>query len=194
MSTGWHLLWIPAAGLLLIGCAKRVATPEAPSRSSSAAAYYPLAVGNRWTYQRNFLGEQRVERVEILKEERGYFIDSQGGELTTDALGVRDHHRYLLREPIEVGNSWTNILSVSSVEHYRIVDVGPCEAPAGKFEACVRVEGRNRIDEGTTLVNELTFAPGTGIVRLQLHAETQGGRIPLTQLVLVRFDPAVRQR
>ena len=38
----------------------------------------------------------------------------------------------------------------------------PCDAPAGSFNHCVRVEARNRVDAQTTLVNALTFAEGVG--------------------------------
>ena len=65
--------------------------------------------------------------------------------------------------PLEVGKTWTNVVSVSSVEPYNVPDAGTdCESPAGKFKDCVRVEGRNRVDEATTLINEWTFAPKVG--------------------------------
>src|SRR5262249_21502885 len=154
----------------------------------SVAEYYPLAVGNRWTYQANLLGERRVRQVEIVKQEGNYFIDNQGGELTVDALGIRDRKRYLIREPLVIGSSWTNVVSVSSVEYYGVRDVGCCDAPAGHFDDCVRVEGRNRVDDRTTLVNELTLAAGTGIVRVEVVAEVEGKRVPQTQLLSTRFE------
>ncbi len=116
--------WVPpvVCCFLLGACAKRVETfdrDDLPSLSD----YYPLAVGNRWTYQTSFLGEKRTQEVEVLKQVEGYFEDSQGGQLTVDAFGVRDQKRYLLRAPLEPGRTWTNVVSVSSVEHYKVMAV-----------------------------------------------------------------------
>jgi hypothetical protein len=177
--------------LVATGCVKNVESDPALNSGPEATDYYPLAVGNRWVYDAHFLGDRRESSVEILKEEAGFFQDNQGGQLTVDAFGVRDQKRYLLREPLEVGRSWTNVVSVSSVEHYRVTEVGQsCEVPAGRFENCVRVEGRNRVDDHTTLVNELTFAAGFGLVRIAVVAEAGQKRIPQTRLELREFKLA----
>jgi len=172
-----------------VGCAKRVEvedTPPAPV--GSVADYYPLAVGNRWTYLVNGRPDKPVE-VKIVKEDGGFFLDSQGGQLTVDSFGIRDQKRYLLRAPLETGRTWTNVVSVSSTEHYRIVRAsGPCEAPAGSFEGCVLVEARNRVDAETTLINTFTFAPRVGLVRIQVDAERGGRRIPQTWLELTSYQ------
>ena len=183
-----RLAWLPVLlTAATFGCAKRVEV--GPSGDSIRAAdYYPLAVGNRWIYESNFLGEKGERTVQILKEENGFFIDNQGGELGVDAFGVRDRKRYLLKEPLEAGRSWTNVVSVSSIERYKILGLGPCEVPAGRFESCVGVEGRNRVDDQTTLVNQLTLAPRVGIVRIETTAEVRGQRIPQSQLILTRFQ------
>ena len=171
------------------GCAKRVETEDtAPAAVGSVADYYPLAVGNRWTYRVNGRADRTVD-VEVLKEEDGYFHDNQGGQLSVDGFGVRDRKRYLLRGPLAEGNQWTNVVSVSSTERYRILQAGvPCEAPAGSFKHCVRVEARNRVDAQTTLVNALTFAEGVGLVRIEVSAEKSNGeRMPQTWLELASF-------
>ena len=61
--------------------------------------------------------------------------------------------------------------------------------PAGKWTGCVVVESRNRVEEGTTLVNEMTFAPGVGIVRLSTVLESNGKQIPQSTLALLKFAP-----
>ncbi|HYO52238.1 hypothetical protein [Archangium sp.] len=185
---GWGL----GAALVVVGagaCASRQRGGEQESRpSESLAAYYPLAVGNRWTYRVNGRVDKTVD-VEVLKEEGGYFHDNQGGQLAVDGFGVRDRKRYLLRGPLAEGSQWTNVVSVSSTERYRILQSGvPCEAPAGSFEHCVRVEARNRVDATTTLVNALTFAEGVGLVRVEVSAEKSNGeRMPQTWLELASF-------
>ncbi|WNG37548.1 hypothetical protein F0U60_30495 [Archangium minus] len=174
----------------LAACAGRqqVAAESESRPSTSLAAYYPLAVGNRWTYRVNGRADKTVD-VEVLKEEDGYFHDNQGGQLSVDGFGIRDRKRYLLRGPLAAGNEWTNVVSVSSTERYRILQSGvPCEAPAGSFAHCVRVEARNRVDATTTLVNALTFAEGVGLVRVEVSAEKSNGeRVPQTWLELASY-------
>jgi hypothetical protein len=174
------------AALALVGCAH---APE-PLRSTSglsARDYYPLAVGNTWTYQAKMLGDQRVVTVKILRQANGFFEDSQGAKLTEDAEGLRDDKRYLLKNPLRDGAEWDNVVSVSAREHYRILQAdAPCEVPAGHFEHCVTVESQTKTAE-VTLVNTLTFAPHVGIVRLSIHADTHGKQIPQTEFALSGF-------
>jgi hypothetical protein len=190
LSTVVVRVGLGAALCLGVGaCASRQQVAEPESRpSDSLADYYPLAVGNRWTYRVNGRADKTVD-VEILKEEDGYFHDNQGGQLAVDGFGIRDRKRYLLRGPLSDGNSWTNVVSVSSTERYRILQAGvPCEAPAGAFAHCVRVEARNRVDASTTLINALTFAQGVGLVRIEVSAEKANGeRLPQTWLELASF-------
>jgi hypothetical protein len=183
------------AGLLagvLMGCAT---TPEqrkeTASLGPSARDYYPLGLGTRWSYDVNLLGEKRSIEVAIEKlTPEGFALDSTGAQLLVDAYGVRDQKRYLLRNPIEAGTKWTNVVSVSSVEHYEILAADqPCEAPAGAWKGCVIVESRNKVEEGKVLVNEMTFAPGVGIVRLSTVLEANGQKIPQSTLALSRFQP-----
>lgn len=171
------------------GCSKRVeAEPEKPSVSGAVGDYYPLAVGNRWTYRLNGR-DDKVVTVEITKQEEGFFHDNQGGQLAVDAYGLRDPKRYLLRGPLETGHAWTNVVSVSSTERYQIIQAGgACDTPAGTFPSCVQVEGRNRVDAQTTLINTFTFAPGVGMVRLETAVETASQRIPQTRLELTAYE------
>ena len=183
---------IPAFAALLLApaCIHRVDPDEIRLGRKPAEAYYPLAVGNRWTYRARLLGEERVQEVRILRREGGYFVDSAGGKLVSDPWGVRDDKRYLLKNPVETGGGWTNVVSVSSVERYQVVSTGGgCEVPAGAFPDCIQVEGRNPVDGTTTLVNELTFAAGVGLVRIRVEAERKDGRrIPQTLVELASYE------
>jgi hypothetical protein len=160
-------------------------------KTASADQFYPLAVGITWSYEVKLLGETRTIDVTTLRKNADGFVeDSTGAQFLADTYGVRDQKRYLLRNPIETGNKWTNVVSVSSVENYEIVaSAQPCEAPAGKWEGCVVVESRNRVEEGTVLVNEMTFAPGVGIVKLNTVLESNGKQIPQSSLELLKFTP-----
>lgn len=168
------------------------ATSTGPGKPEQTAGdFYPLGIGTTWTYEVKLLGESRVIDVTTLrKTSDGFVEDSTGAQFLVDGFGVRDQKRYLLRNPIATGTRWTNVVSVSSVEAYEIVAANqPCDAPAGKWEGCVVVESRNRVEEGTVLVNEMTFAPGVGIVRLSTVLESHGKQIPQSTLALVTFKP-----
>ncbi len=175
--------------LALAACtpATRAVQPTRPT--ISAGDFYPLAIGTSWTYEVKLLGESRSIDVSTLRKNADGFVeDSTGAQFLVDSFGVRDQKRYLLRNPIEAGTRWTNVVSVSSIENYEIIAAGqPCEAPAGKWEGCVIVESRNRVEEGTALVNEMTFAPGVGIVRLSTVLESNGKQIPQSTLALLKF-------
>ncbi|MEW5737506.1 MAG: hypothetical protein AB1938_01200 [Myxococcota bacterium] len=177
----------------VLGCATTAEKGKEPATlGPSARNFYPLAVGTRWSYEVNLLGEKRSIDVAIDKlTPDGFALDSTGAQLLIDAYGVRDQKRYLLRNPIEAGTKWTNVVSVSSVEHYEILAADqPCDAPAGAWKGCVIVESRNKVEEGKVLVNEMTFAPGVGIVRLSTVLEANGRKIPQSTLALTRFQPA----
>jgi hypothetical protein len=186
-------LWaLGVLGVLAMGaCAHREPTaPAAPGAPhGSLAPYYPLAVGNRWTYQVNLLGERAVHSVEIVGRKGGFFVDSEGQELGVDGYGVRDHTRYLLRSPLEPGATWTNVVSASSIEHYTLDAVGErCSVPAGTFEGCVRVSSLNRLDPDTTLKAQFTFAPDVGLVRVRTVRLSKGKEIPQAELSLLKYE------
>lgn len=179
-------MWLTTVSLL--GCATSPPTgASAPQRS--AGDYFALKVGAQWTYQVELLGAKKTDEVKMLKQNReGFFEDSTGAQFLVDAFGVRDQKRYLLRNPVSMGTSWTNVVSVSSVEHYEIVGASEgCATPAGVWVDCVTVEARNRIEEGKTLVNRYTLAPGVGIVSLATTLETEGRKIPQARLELLAF-------
>jgi hypothetical protein len=187
-SFGPRMQWLSL--LLVLGCAHREAVRSTGEGGSpEAARYYPLAVGREWTYQARFLGERRVLTVRILKQEGGYFVDSQGGMLKVDSAGVRDRQRYLLQTPLDVGRTWVNVLSANSAEHYRIESVGsPCEAPAGRFEDCAVVESSTLLPKAEgSLLNRLTFGAGVGLVRSEVYLLRGGRRSLQSELLLQSY-------
>jgi len=198
---GWAVL---AAGLL--GCAHSSPTPEAaapatpaPGRLPESARYFPLAVGNRWTYEATYLGEKSTRPVEIVAFRDGSYVDnsvnpdgSKGRELRIDREGVRDQVRYLLHEPLTAGATWTSVIAPGSSEHYKILSVHtPCQVPAGRFPDCIEVESRTLADPktpGRSLVNRVTFASGVGIVQVRASLE-EGSRVsPTAELRLTAYE------
>jgi len=193
----WLLLAVlPVAGLL--GCAHDPAPAAAAPKpapgarpGSAAARYFPLAVGNRWTYEATYLGERSTREVELVGFRDGSYVDRDGRALRVDSEGLRDQTRYLLHEPLVEGGTWTSVVAPGSAEHYRVVSVGvPCTAPAGKFPDCVEVESRNRADPTRTLVNTVTFAAGVGIVRVRTELDEGGKLKPTAELRLTGYQVA----
>ncbi len=182
-----HLALVVAA--LLSACPKPVVVAPTAEPQPTAAEFFALIPGTAWSYEVELLGSKSAIEVKMLrKNPEGFFEDSNGAAFLVDAYGVRDQKRYLLRNPVEVGTSWTNVVSVSSIERYQVLSVGqPCLTRAGSWPTCVVVESRNRVDEGRDLDNEYTLAPGVGIVRLATMLENNGQRIPQSHLELVKF-------
>ena len=181
-------LLLLALAALAPACAHRSESAAASQGSASVEAYYPLAVGNRWTYALNGAKDKPVE-VSILRQEGGFFVDSRGARLAHDAFGLRDGDtRYLLRGPLEVGKSWTSIVSVSSTERYQITATGvPCEVPAGTFQDCVQVEGRTRGAGDRVLAVHYTCAPRVGLVRIATVLEEGQRKLPQLRLELASY-------
>ncbi len=190
---------VVAAGLL--GCAHEPApapAPEgAPARTGKipdSARYFPLAVGNHWTYEATYLGEHSTRKVEVVEFRDGNYVDRDGRALRVDREGVRDQVRYLLHEPLAVGATWTSVVAPGSAEHYKILSVRtPCEVPAGKFPDCVEVESRTLVDPRTParqLVNRVTFAAGVGIVRVRTALEEGTKSAQTAELLLTSFEVA----
>lgn len=177
------------AALALVACAKNATIAEPPPKYR-AADYQPLAIGNQWTYAGKVMGQPVQKTITIVGVRDGYFVDDANGRLRVDSTGLRDDKRYLLQDPIKRGHSWASIVSVASTERYEIVDTGfTVNTPAGSFDDCILVRGTNRIDQRREMLNEWTFAPGVGIVRMATMVrdgdkELPQARVELTALKL----------
>jgi hypothetical protein len=190
--------------LLGLGIALGCAHPSAPASAAGAprpglgrlppsARYFPLAVGNRWTYDATYLGEHSTRQVELVAFRDGSYVDRDGRQLRVDREGLRDQTRYLLHEPLAEGATWTSVVGPGSAEHYRLLSLGaPCQVPAGHFADCAEVESRTRVDPQRTLVNRVTFAAGVGIVEVRTELEQGGQRKPQAALRLTGYEVAPR--
>jgi hypothetical protein len=176
---------------LAAACARAPATPPP---TSGPADYFPLAVGNEWVYRDESPalppGQRGTSRtVRIVERTRdGYYRDSERGELRTDRGCLHDRARQLLCAPIAAGTSWSSVVSVSSTERYEIAAVGEAVAtPAGRFENCVKVRAHNRAAAATDLVNEITYAPGVGPVRIETFVVAGGKVTPQFRALLQSY-------
>jgi hypothetical protein len=179
--------------LVLLGCAHApeptVAAVSKPA--TNAGRYFPLAVGNRWSYHGTGAAAASVEVVEIRGVKDGKYADSRGRLLWVSPDGLRDQSRVILRSPVETGRTWSVVLGPDSVEHWRINSVDrPCAVPAGHFPDCVEVESRVAAAAGAELVNHITFAAGVGMVQIRTALLRNGVETPQTELVLTSFEVA----
>ena len=180
--------------LLLAALAACARAPAAPPRATAPADYFPLAVGNEWVYRDESPalppgrhGDTRTVRI-VDRTRDGYFRDTERGELRADRDCLHDRSRRLLCGPIAPGTSWASVVSVSSTERYEIAAVGETVAtPAGRFENCVKVRAHNRASSATDLVNEITYAPGVGPVRIETFAVVQGKVTPQFRALLQSY-------
>jgi hypothetical protein len=186
---------LPIAALAA-ACARAPAT--AP-RVSAPADYFPLAVGNEWVYRDESpalpperRGDTRTVRI-VERTKDGYYRDSERNELRADRDCLHDRARQLLCGPIAAGTSWRSVVSVSSTERYEIAAVGEAVAtPAGRFENCVKVRAHNRAARTTDLVNEITYAPGVGPVRIETFVVVEGKVTPQVRALLQSYRVAQR--
>jgi hypothetical protein len=163
-----------------LACARAPTAPSPQAREGAGPApadYFPLAIGNTWTYldrSQQQPGEaRRVVRI-IERDRDGYFVDDQRGALRADSDCLHDRSRRLLCRPLAVGASWSSVVGPSSTERYEIAGVNETVAvPAGTFQGCVRVRSRLR-GGGVEQVAELTYARGVGLVRLETFAVVSG--------------------
>jgi hypothetical protein len=175
--------------LAMAACAHPPPPAEGPPQSP--ARYFPLAVGNRWSYRATGGGAETVEQVEIRGVRDGQYQDNRGRTFWVSQDGLRDQSRVLLRSPVEAGRTWTVRLGPDSVEHWRIVSVGQsCSAPAGQFADCVQVESRTAATGGAELLNRITFAAQVGIVQIRTALVKGQRETPQTDLVLTAYEVA----
>jgi len=182
-----------ALALPLLALASACAhAPAAPlSASASPPAYFPLAVGNEWTWEDQSpqlpAGRRGALRTVRITERTadGFYRDNERGELRAGPDCVRDRVRQLLCGPLVVGTSWKSVVSVSSTEKYEISGAGEVvTTPAGTFRDCVRVRAVNHAAAATDLVNEITYAPGVGPVRIETFVVVNGAAAPQLRALL----------
>lgn len=157
-------------------------------------AYYPLALGNCWTFAASFQGQPQPDlKVCIVKQEEKYFVDDRRNpsRLRFDAEGLRDGTvRYLLKAPLEAGQKWMSVVDVKKVEHYQIESVGKLvKVPAGSFRDCVMVRMEEKITSDRSIVVWTTFAPGTGIVEIKTAVHIGAKQVPQIHMLLKNYQP-----
>lgn len=159
-------------------------TQEGPAKTAhSLKDYYPLAVGNSWTYVIKPAPPERAQAtVELVSEENGFYRMNVGGQIAARSTSVTDGVRDMLREPLEVGNEWVAVPEASEVERYKIVSTDAVvKTPAGRFRDCIKVEMttdiRSRDGQKGRLVGRWSYAPGIGPIHFVQVVEL-GDQLP----------------
>jgi hypothetical protein len=180
-------------------------------------SYFPLAVGNRWVYERTGPGGTSTWTAEVVEATmpagpwqvfrmEGYFpgvphwvrADRRGTVTEFLPGGAREYLWYLLGAP--PGMSWQLQLAptptaspvADCVDGSRLVVAGRDDVvnvPAGQFTRVVRVDFRSRCADAG--INSEWFAPGVGLVRRE---ETSIAGPVVSELVLAELEGQVLPR
>lgn len=140
--------------------------------------FWPLNLGNTWTYSRRFLGEAGSLTVSIVKRgEDESYVDSTGSKFWVTPLGIRDNERYLLRSPLEKGEHWRAQTGPETTEFFEVAeDDALVTVPAGRFEHCLIVRTTTRLPAGSRMLNVAAYAPNVGLVRNETLVENNQKR------------------
>ena len=212
MRSARCLSWAVVLAVGLSGVAASAQGRGEVRRLLGPASYFPLAVGNRWVYERTGPERASTWKVEVVEATmpagpwqvywlEGYFPGvsrwiraSRGGTVTEFAPDeAREYLWYLLGAPR--GMSWQLQLAPTPtalpvaddcVNGSRLVVASRDDVvsvPAGQFTRVVRVDFRSRCaDAGIT---SEWFAPGVGLVRRE---ETSIAGPVISELVLAELD------
>jgi hypothetical protein len=150
--------------------------PTAPAPAVNPAAYYPLAVGNSWTYEVSSGGGTRRDTVQIVGRDGPWFLDDHRGRLQADSAGVRDADRYLLRMPLTAGAKWSAVENLV-VQRFEVVATdADVTTRAGRFARCVVVRNEQPLAEKRgKYVTEWTYAPHVGLAQLVTQTVSASG-------------------
>lgn len=181
--------------MIVAGCSHVETVDTKKAATARLEEYYPLAVGNCWTYQTSFQNQAQPDlKVCIVKEDNGFFLDNRPvpSRLRFDATGLRDGTvRYLLKAPLEEGQKWMSVADVRTVEHYQIEAVGKkVKVPAGVYKDCVVVLMEVRMTEENSMINRISFAPGIGIVEIRAIFKKGAEHLPQSLMQLKKYDQA----
>ncbi|MGD9634067.1 MAG: hypothetical protein AB7I57_21895 [Pirellulales bacterium] len=197
------------AAMLVIaasGSSRSQAQPSASADKPTAAAYYPLAVGNTWQFEMTTAGttrpvEFRVAKLETIDNVPMYRVDTviSGNFAASESLAANTkglfRYRYngieiappilLLRNPVRIGDSWSTETQLGDQKLTVTCNVTEekVSVEAGDFRA-IKLVVETTVD-GTQIKSEYWLAANTGIVKQLL---TIGGK--LVEIKLQKFSPA----
>jgi hypothetical protein len=180
------------AFLLALAASCKSAPPrDAPAAGATPAAgdpavYYPLAVGNSWTYE--YTPGAARETIQIVGRDGAWYLDDHRGRIRADPDGIRDADRYLLHAPLTPGAHWTAVQNLV-VQHFTVASVDAAvRTRAGEFSRCVVVRNESPLSQqGAKFVTEWTYAPRVGLVQVRTQTTSPRGTQEQSRLDLVAY-------
>jgi hypothetical protein len=185
------------ATILAFACAACVGCKGAPPKAAPAsdapsantadpALYYPLALGNSWTYQVIDASGAHEDTIQIVGRDGPWFIDDHRGKIRIDSEGVRDADRYLLRSPVLPGARWSAVDNLV-VQRFEVTATdAKVTTKAGGFAGCVLVRNEQPLPKNQgKLVTEWTYAPRVGLVQVVTQTVGPSGTRDQVRLQLV---------
>jgi hypothetical protein len=174
--------------LLLLASCKTTETRDKPAASPGRdpSVYYPLAVGNSWTYE--YTPGSRRETIQIIGRDGPWFVDDHRGRVRADSEGVRDADQYLLHAPLTPGAHWTAVQNLV-VQHFTVAAVdATVKTRAGAFSKCVVVRNESPLPQGAgKFVTEWTYAPNIGMVQVRTQTISPRGTQEQSRLDLAAY-------
>ena len=185
------------ASILAFACAACLGCKGAPPKAEPASAapsvnaadpalYYPLALGNSWTYQVTDASGAHEDTIQIVGRDGPWFIDDHRGRIRVDSEGVRDADRYLLRSPLEPGARWSAVDNLVVQRFEFTATDAKVTTKAGGFSGCVAVRNEQPLPKNQgKLVTEWTYAPRVGLVQLVTQTVGPSGTRDQVRLQLI---------
>jgi hypothetical protein len=174
-------------GLVLAACGGASPKPT-PSQQTARdpSIYYPLAVGNSWTYE--YTPGARRDTIQIVGRDGPWFLDDHRGRVRSDADGVRDADQYLLHAPLTAGAEWTAVQNLV-VQHFVVTSIDAnVKTRAGSFPDCVVVRNESPLPQNAgKFVTEWSYAPRVGLVQVRTQTVTPRGTQDQSRLDLVSY-------
>jgi hypothetical protein len=171
--------------LMLAGCRSAPAAKPAAA-AEDASRYYPLSVGNSWTYEER--SARKRETIKIVGQDGAWFFDDHRGRLRYESDGVRDNDRYLLRSPLAVGAKWSAVENLV-VQRFEVTSMdASLVTQAGTFTHCAVIRNEQPLQKGK-FITEWTYAPKVGLAQIVTSTiDPKGNQQEQTRLQLVAYQ------
>ncbi len=158
--------------------------------------YWPLHIGHQWTYELDGHGQASpaTRVVEIVAEDKGFFVDASGGRLQVRPDGIFDGHRFLIQTPLQKGHRWKSVVGLHATEIYEIVDThATVVTPAGQFEDCLHIRGTQKQEgraPGQVVELEMNwyYAKDVGLIKMRSQAHIKDQALPGLSQTLLRYN------
>ena len=153
--------------------------------------YYPLKVGNTWTYRATSFGdtnESAILTAKVTGEKGGVYTIAQGQgtfSYTYDKFGLMKvkSRAYLLKDPIVSGATWQ--VTIEGMQGTaKVIEAGvKIDVPAGTYESCAIIE---EVFAGITKLVS-SYCPGVGLVRLEEYSLARSSADLVTKVELLAY-------